>query len=67
MRKETRAAVADRQNRLDARASNAGQDEARRYLKSKEQEAEKSWMPDLLDTVLFFITMTALAVLILAL
>ena len=62
MRKETRAAVADRQNRLDARASNAGQDEARRYLKSKEQEAKKSWMPDLLDTILFFITMTALAI-----
>jgi hypothetical protein len=62
MRKETRAAVADRQNRLDTRASNAGQSEARRYLQSKEQEAKKSWMPDLLDTVLFCITMAALAV-----
>ena len=64
MRKETRAAVADRQNKIDAHASKIGQREATRYLESKE---EKRWMPDLLDTVLFFITMTALAILILAL
>jgi len=64
MRKETRAAVADRQNKIDAHASKVGQREATRYLESKE---EKSWMPDLFNTVLFCITMAALAVLILSL
>jgi hypothetical protein len=64
MRKETRAAVADRQNKIDAHASKVGQREATRYLESKE---EKRWMPDLFDTVLFCVTMAALAVLILSL
>lgn len=63
MRKETRAAVADRQNKIDAHASKIGQREATRYLESKE---EKRWMPDIIDTMLFVILMATLATFVLS-
>lgn len=67
MRKETRAAVADRQNKIDAHVSKIGQREAQRYIDAKGDHRTKGLIREFLAGVLFLILAYVTTVIVLAL